>query len=191
MGRRLIKDLTPEIDKIKSEELKRITKKILLNCCDYCVDEGASSTGQYHPEFSQGKGGLIRHIKAVCRNVETILLTMPQYDGEDWDIPYIAAILHDCMKYTEYNQKYSNENHPNLIASTIRKYKTNDEILNKKLERIANNAETHMARWNKCKHSGEEMPLPSSVENLIVSIGDMIAAQKWFDAKFDENNYII
>jgi HD superfamily phosphohydrolase YqeK len=190
MGRRLLKAFAYELGKIKSPELLKITKQILLKCCDYCCDESASSTGKFHPSFSLGPGGLVKHIKAVCKNTETILRMMPQYDGEDWDIPYIAAILHDCMKYTEYKQQYTHENHPNLMAAAIRQHKTDDTELNTKLERIASNVETHMSRFNTCRHSDDIMPPPTSMENMIVAIADMISAQKYFHVEFNDSGEI-
>jgi hypothetical protein len=190
MGRRLIKVLSVEIEKIKSAELKKVTKQILLRCSDYNVEMGASSTGKYHPPFAAGPGGLIRHIKAVCRNTEALIQSMPYYDNEEWDVPYITAILHDCMKYTEYGQQFCHESHPNLMAALIREYHFDDDTLNKRLERIAENVACHMSRWNTCKHSDDVMPLPTSIENLIVSFADIIAAKKWFNATFDEENNI-
>jgi HD superfamily phosphodiesterase len=191
MGRRLIKALEYELAKIKSDDLRKITKKILLECSDYCCDAPTSSTGKYHPPFCNGEHGLIKHIKAVCRNVEVLLETIPLYDGEEWDYPYIASILHDLCKYTKYDQKWTNENHPNLIADLIREQKGDNESINNALERIAQNAETHMGRWNKCKHSPEKMPIPKTMEHFLVHFADMIAARKWFIANFDENNNII
>jgi hypothetical protein len=182
VGRRLVSAFKVELSKIKSDDLRKITKDILLKCNDYCVDMPASSTGKYHPAFDAGTGGLIRHIKVVCRNVETFLLMMPQYDGPEWDIPYIAAILHDCAKYTKKDQQYSHEEHPNLVATIIRQF---DHPF---IERIAKCAETHMSRWNTCRHSKEVMPTPKNMEHMIVAMADMIAAQKWNMATFDEDN---
>jgi HD superfamily phosphodiesterase len=162
----------------------------------------ASSTGKYHPQFAQGQGGLIRHIKVVCMNVEIMMKTMPQYDEvEDWSVPYISAILHDCMKYTEYNQKYTHDDHPLKIAELVRMYKMpnnkeltfnhTNEWINEKLERIAKNVETHMGRWNSIKSSENGMPVPSTMENFIVHIADFMSAQKDFTASFDKDNNVI
>jgi len=200
MGRRLIQAFEVELNKIKSDDLRQLTKEILLKCCDYICDMPASASGKYHPTWGLGVGGLIRHTKAVCRNTETIMKMMPKYDNEDFDIPYIASILHDCMKYTEYNQINTSEDHPNRIADLIRqhkvtkptkKYKTDVAILNENLERIAQNAETHMSRWNTGKYSNAVMPLPQTMEHMITAIADMIAAQKYTECKFDDNNNIV
>jgi 23S rRNA maturation-related 3'-5' exoribonuclease YhaM len=183
MGRRLVKALENEVNKIHDAKLQKDVKKLLLACCDYTVDMGASSTGAYHPSFSNGTGGLVRHIKAVCKNVETIMKMIPAYDDtNEWDIPYAAAILHDCMKYTEYDQKYTHENHPNLMAAKIREFG---------YERIAQCVETHMSRFNTCKHSNDVMPVPTKMEHMIVAISDMISAQKYVNIRFDESNNIV
>jgi hypothetical protein len=199
MGRRLIQAFLPELEKIKNKELCELIKKIILDCCDYCCDIGASTSGKYHPLTDLGPGGLIRHTKIVCRNVETILKMWPQYDGLDWDYPYCSAILHDLCKVTNYNQEHSHQNHPLLIAEKIRKFKPITQEgwfidwkeLAMGLERIAKNCETHMSRWDTDKDGNKIGEKPNSMENAILAIADMLSAQKWFNAYFDENNNLI
>jgi hypothetical protein len=48
-----------------------------------------------------------------------------------------------------------------------------------------------MSRWNVCKRTGESMPLPTTAENMIVAIADMIASQKYSIATYDKDNNII
>jgi hypothetical protein len=199
VGRRLIKALSPEIEKIRNTEIKELIKKIILDCCDYCCDCGASSSGKYHPLTDLGPGGLIRHTKIVCRNVETILKMWPQYDGVDWDYPYAASIVHDLCKYTNYNQEHSHQDHPLLMAEKIRKFKPVTQEgwfidyteLASGLERIARSVETHMSRWDSDRDGNKIGEKPASMENAIVAIADMLSAQKWFSSYFDENDNLI
>jgi hypothetical protein len=196
MGRRLLQEFSIELDRIKNPELKTLTKKILLDCSDYNVDMPASSTGKYHPSFDLGSGGLIRHTKLVCRNIETIMKMWIQYDNTDWDIPYIAAILHDMCKYTEKGQEHSHQDHALLMAEKIRSFKPTEQgewfldykELASSLERIAQNVSTHMSRWNTDKNGNKIGELPSNMENALLAIADMISAQKWFMAEFEGNN---
>src|SRR5215469_11108286 len=112
MGRKLVNAFTHEISQIKDEKLRNTTKVILSKCTDYICEASTSASGKNHPDWANGKGGLIRHTKVVCKNVETFLKMMPQYDGEDWDILYIAALLHDMAKYTTPNQQKIHMDHP-------------------------------------------------------------------------------
>ena len=63
-----------EITLIKNEDYQGFIKHYL----DYYVPKyfweiGASSSGKYHPQFSQGEGGLVRHTKAVVMFAEELL----------------------------------------------------------------------------------------------------------------------
>lgn len=190
MGKEIIKALDVEINHLKTDKIKEFVIKILEKCDDVNAVGAASSSGKYHPMCDLGDGGLIRHTKIVCRNVETLLRTNPIYDEDlDWDVVYASAILHDMCKYRS-GTEHSFISHPVDMAKLIR---DNNDTKSRAIERIASNVETHMSRWNKSTPDGkgEPMPLPKNVENLLVSFADMIGSQKWFYAKFDENNNLV
>jgi hypothetical protein len=70
---------------------------------DWFWDRPCSLTGKYHPQISQGKGGLIRHVKYACywgwRLCRALLGNGKKDDpGEHSDIIIAALILHDLMK---------------------------------------------------------------------------------------------
>ena len=56
---------TDELKLIKDRAVRRITIFALTNVNDRFFEDGASSTGKYHPAYAQGKGGLVRHTKAA------------------------------------------------------------------------------------------------------------------------------
>jgi len=198
MGRRLLKELETELNKIKNPELKILTKQILLDCSDFNCDMGASSSGKYHPEFDLGPGGLIRHTKTTCRSIETIMKMWPQYDGTNWDIPYISMILHDMCKYTKLNQEHSHQDHPLLMAEKIRSFKPTSQgdwfldykELAENLEKIAQNVETHMSRWDTDRDENKIGEKPKNMENAFCAIADMISSQKYFCAFFNGNDLV-
>jgi HD superfamily phosphohydrolase YqeK len=80
---------------------------------DYFWEIGASSSGKFHPAFSQGKGGLVRHTKAVVMFAEE-LLRMSTYAfmrDEYKDYVIAACLVHDTAKYgaKEYDKaEYKN-----------------------------------------------------------------------------------
>ena len=91
-----------EINLIQSEDYRMFVKYYLDDYCPkYFWEIGASSSGKYHPKFSQGVGGLVRHTKAVVMFAEE-LLRMSSYmymSDEHKDYVIMACILHDTCKY--------------------------------------------------------------------------------------------
>lgn len=91
-----------EINRIVSEDLRMFVKFFLENYVPaYFWEIGASSSGKYHPKFSQGYGGLVRHTKAACLFLEDLLrMSSYAYMGEEkHDLCRVALILHDTAKY--------------------------------------------------------------------------------------------
>lgn len=105
----MIRHFEKEINLIKEEEYRNFIHYYFENFCPaYFFEIGASSSGKYHPAFSQGTGGLVRHTKAVVKFAEE-LLRMSSYaymKDEYKDFVIMACILHDTCKYgiTEYNK---------------------------------------------------------------------------------------
>ena len=56
-----------EINYIKTLDLVDDFKILIDLIPDYFFEVAASSTGKYHPKFSLGDGGLLRHTKAAVR----------------------------------------------------------------------------------------------------------------------------
>ena len=91
-----------EINRIVSEDLRMFVKFFLQSYVPaYFWEIGASSSGKYHPKFSQGYGGLVRHTKAACLFLEDLLrMSSYAYMGEEkHDLCRVALILHDTAKY--------------------------------------------------------------------------------------------
>ena len=110
-----------EIELIQNEEYKGFVREYLDNYCpSYFWEIGASSSGRYHPKFSQGEGGLVRHTKAVVMFAEE-LVRMSSYmymSEEHKDFVIMACILHDTCKYgmTEYNKELYKDHAKNASA---------------------------------------------------------------------------
>ena len=103
-----------ELDLIVNEDLRMMVKSYLEESVpDYFWEIGASSSGKFHPAFSQGKGGLVRHTKAVVMFAEE-LLRMSTYAfmrDEYKDYVIAACLVHDTAKYgvKEYDKaEYKN-----------------------------------------------------------------------------------
>ena len=63
---RTVEHFKNEINMIKDEDLRNVVYSYMAEATpDYFWTDGASSSGKYHPQFSQGEGVLVRHTKAV------------------------------------------------------------------------------------------------------------------------------
>lgn len=57
--------LQPEIDLISEPKIIKFVKDCLEYAPEYFWRIPASSTGNHHPHFALGEGGLVRHTKAA------------------------------------------------------------------------------------------------------------------------------
>ena len=91
-----------EINSIQDIELQSFVKYYLDEYVpNYFWEIGASSSGKYHPQFSQGVGGLVRHTKAVVLFAQELLRMSPYAYLSDTfkDYVLVACIVHDTAKY--------------------------------------------------------------------------------------------
>lgn len=104
-----------ELGLIRSSVLRKLTTFCLERVPEYFFLAPASSSGKYHPPFSQGEGGLVRHTKAaVAWYVELMRMT----DKEPEDAGIVACILHDSFKKGLEGQegKHTVKNHAEIAA---------------------------------------------------------------------------
>lgn len=91
-----------ELTLIKNEGFRNFTRQFLNTFVPkYFWEIGASSSGKFHPKFSQGEGGLVRHTKAVVMFADELLrMSSYMYMKDDYkDFVYMACICHDVAKY--------------------------------------------------------------------------------------------
>lgn len=167
-----------EINLIQSEDYRAFMRYYLENVTpDYFWEIGASSTGKYHPKFSQGIGGLVRHTKAVVMFVEeqmrlnTYSFMLDEYK----DYCYMAAIAHDTAKYgkKEYDKKeYSKHAHNamELMAEAWADwFKEEIPFL------LANAIKSHMGQWS------EKEDRPFTSVDRCVHMADYMASRNFID----------
>ena len=91
-----------EIALIESEDLQDFVRFFFdEKCGEWFWKSGASASGKYHPAFTHGEGGLVRHTRAVAMVCEE-LLRMSSYAymrAEYKDYARVACLLHDTRKY--------------------------------------------------------------------------------------------
>ena len=176
---RNIKLFERELDLIVDEDLRMAVKCYLEEATpDYFWTDGASSSGKYHPKFSQGVGGLVRHTKAVVMFAEE-LLRMSSYAymrPEYKDYVISACLIHDSQKYgiggfdkSEYKNHARNAS--KAFADYCRRamdYEPHFLLLNA--------VESHMGQWSTDK---EDRPF-TSVDRC-VHMADYMASRSFID----------
>ena len=178
-----------ELELIKDERLRAFTDFYLSNCVpSYFWEIGASSSGKYHPPFSQGKGGLVRHTKAVVYFCDE-LMRMSQWaymTDRRKDYAIMACILHDTVKYgfgdTINKDEYRNHarNAADNIESAWKDY-FNEPAPYELIQAVA----SHMGKWTTSKYSNIVLPRPKTDIQKCVHLCDYLASRKHLIFDFD------
>ena len=167
-----------EIELIQSEDYRMFVKHYLDNKCpSYFWEIGASSSGKYHPSFSQGVGGLVRHTKAVVMFAEE-LLRMSSYmymSDEHKDFVIMACILHDTCKYGQvvYNKEDYKEHARN--ASSLVSDAWYDYFGAYPSEFFLSAIRCHMGQWS------EREDRPFTNIDRCVHMADYMASRSFID----------
>ena len=177
-----------ELDYIKNPKIKKFTEEALKKVPEYFFYVPASSTKRYHPPFSLGEGGVVRHTKVAVRIAVDILSLemMNKYSDDDKDIIICSLILHDCAKKGIPETKHSIATHPLVMADFLQKDKELCNILDSEiLECILGCIRTHMGQFNKdYKNKKEILPKPKGTLQNIVHLADYLSSRKYF-SEFD------
>ena len=176
---RNIKLFEREINLIVNEDLRMAVKSYMEEATpDYFWTDGASSSGKYHPQFSQGIGGLVRHTKAVVMFAEELLkMSSYAYMREEYkDYVISACILHDTCKYGigEYDKK-EYKNHARNASKAFAEYA--EQVMDyKPSEFLLNAMASHMGQW-----STEKEDRPFTNIDRCVHMADYMASRSFID----------
>ena len=112
-----------ELGYIKEDDIREKAIKVINMLPDYFFEVPASSTGKYHPSFSQGEGGLVRHTKAAV-NIANELLNHNSVIGDAFtlkekDLMILCLLVHDGLKSGLVKQEYTVFEHPIIIGKYI------------------------------------------------------------------------
>ena len=168
-----------ELDLISNHKYRECAREILDELVpDYFYDVPASSTGKYHPWYSLGYGGLVRHTKAAFK-IAKDLLNLKQYEALDEDAILVAILLHDTFKHGVPPMPFTVSEHPVIAAENIRAYahKNFDEEMAEGFDYVAELIASHMGQWNKTKSM--EMPVPETPAQKFVHLCDYLASRKY------------
>lgn len=189
-----MKLIEPILNTIENEDIKEFAVALLDDLPEYVWTVPASSTGKYHPAYSLGDGGLMRHQIAVVRFLN-FFFELEQYSSKltsrEMDLMRVAGLVHDGMKSGTQeqfsNNKYTKFEHPVLMAEKIRSY-DRKYLCTEELELVADAISRHMGAWNTDKKSSMVLPKPNDKFSRMLHVADYLASRKSLTMEFD--NYV-
>jgi len=177
-----------ELSYIKDERLRKSAEVLANNLPDYFYEVAASSTGKYHPSFSLGDGGLLRHTKVAVKIAKSLLddpVFGDKYTNKEKDLMLMALMFHDGIKHGVPEDKYTKVDHPLLAAEFIKNNQSSTELTSEEVEFISECIKSHMGPWNTDYLTGEEiLPKPRTKYQNFVHMCDYLASRKYLDVKF-------
>ena len=165
---------------------------MLINADDYFFKVPASSSGKYHPSFSLGDGGLVRHTKAAVRIAYEILYLdsslAESYTDDEKDLVLISLLIHDGLKEGLIKEKYTRFDHPILIKNFVNDNKDKTKFTDDEVKLIGNMVASHMGPWNTSEYSSVVLPLPKTKYEKLVHLCDLLASRKYLEVPFNGND---
>lgn len=157
------------VNKIKDVKIRDMTTLAVDNLPEYFWKIPASSTGKYHPSFSLGEGGLVRHTKFAI-DIALDLFNIIEFSELEQSIIISAIILHDGLKRGIIESKYTIEDHADVQADYLNEFW--DEFEGKK--EIVKCIKRHSGKW-----SVKEAP-KTKLEKFVHTC-DYLASRKFYD----------
>lgn len=183
-----------EFSFIKDPKLVIDAKYLVDGLPDYFFEIPASSTGKYHPKYSLGEGGLVRHTKAAVRIAHELLenpLIGDKYTDREKDLAIISLLVHDGLKLGKEKSKYTKVEHPLLSANYVAECAPNLSMTEEDIEKMRKMISSHMGIWNKDFDGNEVLPIPHGKLENFVHMCDFLASRKCIQFEFDEKWNIV
>ncbi len=178
---------------IKNDKYRENAKKLVELLPDYFFSVPASSTGKYHPSFSLGDGGLVRHTKAAIRIAKELLDNNSlghKFTDKEKDLIIISILVHDGLKHGREESEYTVFEHPIIIGEYIKENKDKLTLNDEEINFIVSNVSSHMGEWNTNNYSKVVLPLPQNKYQRFVHMCDYLSSKKFLDIKFNDNDIV-
>lgn len=182
-----------EFNYIKNPKYVENVKIIIDLLPDYFFKVAASSTGKYHPSFSLGEGGLVRHTKAAVRIANELLENNSLFNGftrKEKDLLICSLLIHDGLKHGKENSEYTVFDHPLQISRFVRENKDKLTLNEEEINFICSAVETHMGEWTRDYKGNEILQKPTTKYQKFVHMCDFLSSRKFLDIKFEENEIV-
>ena len=178
-----------ELGYIKDKRIRDSLITMLDRLPDYFYEVPASSTGKYHPSFSLGKGGLVRHTKAAVRMAKELFNnpSLNNFNQNEKDLIIFALTLHDGLKSGKVKSEYTLFEHPILASEFIKENADDLELSPDEIDLVCRCIETHMGPWT-TNYKGEDvLSPPKDKYQRFVHMCDYLASRKFLDIKFKDD----
>lgn len=188
----MYKVFNKEINYIKDERIKNSLITILELLPDYFYEVPASSTGKYHPAFSLGEKGLVRHTKVAIRIVVELFNNeaLTNFNDNEKDLIIFAITVHDGLKSGIKKSEYTEFDHPLQMSNFIKENKDKLLLNEEEINYICRCIETHMGPWTK-NYKGEDiLTPPKDKAQRFVHMCDYLSSRKFLDVKFEDDNIV-
>lgn len=164
-----------EIELIRSETVKTLVIRALARVPDGFWLAPASLSGKYHPVYSLGTGGLVRHTKAaVWIAQQRLSLKGSPFQGITVDYILAALMLHDTAKGgIDWKKTHFCHEHPLLVAEYLPEERENADW-----NAICDLIQTHMGEWTQTKYSETVLPEIKTPAQFFVHECDYLASRK-------------
>ncbi len=182
-----------ELGYIQDDRIRKSAQYLVGQLPSYFFEIAASSTGKYHPSYSLGLGGLLRHTKAAVRVAHELLqdpVIGNKYTKTEQDLMILALLIHDGWKLGIEKSKYTKSDHPLLSARFVEEHKDQIELTEEERTLLCSTIASHMGPWNKDFDGNEILPVPKSKCEKFVHLCDYLASRKCLLVPFDEHNNI-
>lgn len=182
-----------ELSYIKNAHFRENAEILLGILPNYFFEIPASSTGKYHPSFSLGNGGLVRHTKVAIRIAHDILEDESigyVFTEDEKDMILLALLLHDGVKEGIPQGKYTIFDHPIIVSNLIREHQKETTLTEEELRLITEMIESHMGPWNTNQYSNVVLPKPKNKYQKFVHMCDFLSSRKYLDVKFEQDNIV-
>lgn len=176
---------------IKNPRYKENIKILVDLLPDYFFEVAASSTGKYHPLFSLGDGGLVRHTKVAVRIAYEMFADSSitgSFNQDEKDMMIMALIMHDGLKHGLEKSEYTKFEHPILVCNYIRENKSKLTLTDNEILALTNMIESHMGPWNTNSYSNYVLEVPKNKYQKFVHMCDFLASRRFLDVKFKNND---
>ena len=160
---------------------------------DYFFEVPASSTGKYHPKFSLGEGGLVRHTKSAVRIAHELLENNSLFNtftSDEKDMMIAALLVHDGLKSGLVKSEYTVFEHPLLMSKFIQDNRSKLTLDDSEIELICSVIETHMGEWTRDYKGNEVLEKPKTKNQKFVHMCDFLSSRKFLNIEFDGNEIV-
>jgi ribosomal protein S15P/S13E len=185
-----LKEFSMELGYIQHEGIREFAKLAIQAMPDYFFLIPASSSGKYHPKYTLGEGGLLRHTRAACK-IAVELFRMEEYTftNDEMDIIITSLILHDGWKQGLEPEGKTQAKHPEIAGYAVYE---NDDLRNAidyaYLVLIINNIVTHMGQWNTDRTGEIILQKPETKMEKFVHLCDYLASRKSITVDLEQSN---